>query len=98
MQEIPADRLPAMFFEPATHPLVGPCPFKGMGIEPIIFWFRGCHLVHEVLTTTPRTTFQVMKAKGAVQHFPLIEPGSMNGSETRPPPAVTLMEIRFSRG
>src|SRR3982074_3292681 len=98
MQEIPADKLPATFFKPATHLLVGPCPFKGMGIESIILRFCGLHMVYEYLTTRPRSTFQIVKAKGAVQHFPLIEPRSMNRSETWPPPAVTLMEIRFRRG
>src|SRR5437868_2330805 len=98
MQEIPADRLPAMFFEPATHLLVGPGPFKGVGIEPIILRSCSFHLVYEFLTTVPGTTFQVVKTEGAVQHLPLIEPRSMNRRETRPPPTVTLMEIGFRRG
>src|SRR6266850_2713210 len=97
MQGIPADRLPAMFFEPATHLLVGPCPFERMGIEPIILRFCCLHMLDECLTTTPRISFQVVIAKGAIQQFPLIEPRSMNRRETWPPPAVTLMEIRSRR-
>src|SRR5882762_7522180 len=98
MQGIPADTLPAMFFEPATHLLVGPCPFKGMGIEPIILWFGSLHVVHELVTTMPRIPFQIVKAKAAIQQFPLIEPRSMNRREAGPPPAVTLIEIRVRRG
>ena len=97
MQGIPADRLLAMFFEPATHLLVGPRPFKGMGVEAIVFRFRSLDVVHEFLTTVPRTTLHVVKLKGTVQYLALVEPRRMNRSEARPPPSMTLVEIRFSR-
>src|SRR5437667_9576082 len=95
MQEIPADSSPAMFFDPATHLLVGPCPFKGMGIEPIIFRGGILYVVHELLATMPRTTLQVVKAKGAVEQLSLIEPRSMNRCKAPPPPVTPLVKVRF---
>src|SRR6266540_2648128 len=86
-----------MFFVPVTHLLVGPRPFKGMGVEAIVFGFRGPHLRFEFITTTPRTTLEVVKSKGTVQQLSLIEPRSMNRSETRPPPAMTFVEKTLGR-
>src|SRR6266478_4751510 len=97
MQQIPADSLLSMFFEPNAHLLVGPCPFKRMGIQPVVLGFRITYVVHELLATAPRITLQVVKSKGAVQQFRLIEPRGMNRSETRSPPIVTLTEKRPGR-
>src|SRR5438132_13683908 len=98
MQQIPADGLLAMFFEPKAHLLVGPGPFKRMGVQAVILGFRGADMVHELLATAPRISLQVVKSKGAIQQLRLIEPRGMNRSETWSPPIVTLTEIRFSRG
>jgi hypothetical protein len=87
-----------MFFKPTAHLLVGPRPFKGMGVEAIVFRFCSLDMVHEFLTTVPRTTLPVVKLKGTVQHLRLMEPRSMNRSEARPPPSMTLVEIGSRRG
>src|SRR5207302_7131161 len=97
MQQISADVLLAMFFEPKTHLLVGPCPFKGMSVQPIILGFCGAYMGHEFRAAAPRITLQVVKPKGAVQQLRLIEPRCMDRSETRSPPIVTLTEIGFGR-
>src|SRR5260221_11311786 len=98
MQQIPADGLLSMFFEPKAHLLVGPCPFKRMGIQPIILGVRSAYMVYELLATVPRITLQIVKPEGTVQQLRLIEPRRMNRSETRSPPIVTLTEIRSGRG
>src|SRR5262249_36225893 len=97
MQQIPADRLPPLFFVPAAHLLVLLSPFKRMRIELIVFRLRSSNVFHESLPTVPRASLQVVITKGAVQHFSLIEPRSMNRSKSRAPPSLAFMEELLRR-
>src|SRR5258708_7866233 len=63
-----------------------------MCIEPIVLGCRGTHMVHAFLSAAPGATFQVMELKSTIQQLRLIEPRSVNRSETRPPPAMTVLK------
>jgi len=79
-----------MFSKPATHLLVGPGPFEGMGIELVVFWPSRFDMVDQCLATWPGATFQVMVAESVIEQFGLIEPGGMDRREAWPPPGVVF--------
>src|SRR5438309_2270073 len=49
-----------MFSELGTHLLIGPGPFKGMGVPMIVFWPRSQDVRLELLLTLPGRPFQVI--------------------------------------
>src|SRR6476620_6964780 len=49
----------SMFGEPLPHPLIGPRPLKGVGVEPVVLRPRGQHMLAHLLTTAPRAPLQV---------------------------------------
>jgi len=61
-----------MFSEPATHLLVGPCPFNGVGVPMVVFRPRSQNMRLEFLLTLPGRTFQVIVFKRMNQDFCLV--------------------------
>jgi hypothetical protein len=49
-----------MFSEPATHLLVGPCPFNRVGVPMVVFRPRSRNMRLEFLLTLPGRTLQVI--------------------------------------
>ena len=68
-----------MSSKPLAHFLIGPGPFKWMGIELIIFGPSGFDVVDQILAAMPGTAPQVMETEGIVEQFRLIEPRGMRG-------------------
>jgi hypothetical protein len=77
-----------MFSKPLPHFLIGPRPFKRMGIEPIVFWPGRFDMVDQRLATRPRATFQVTVTEGIVEQFSLVEPGGVGWCEAWSPPRL----------
>jgi hypothetical protein len=77
-----------MLSKPLSHFLVCPGPFEWMSIEPVVLTPSGFDVVDQCLPARPRTALQIVKAKGTVEQFALVEPGSMGRGESRPPPGV----------
>jgi hypothetical protein len=65
-----------MLSKPLAHFLIGPSPFKWMGIELIIFGPCGFDVVDQILAAMPGAAPQVME-KGIIEQFRLIEPRGM---------------------
>ena len=68
-----------MLSKPLAHFLIGPSPFKWMGIELIIFGPSGFDVVDQILAAMPGAALQVMETEGIVEQFRLIEPRGMRG-------------------
>src|SRR5919108_6325891 len=66
-----------MSSKPLAHFLIGPGPFKWMGIELIIFGPSGFDVVDQILAAMPGAAPQVMETEGIVEQFRLIEPRGM---------------------
>jgi hypothetical protein len=61
-----------MFSKPSAHVLIGPSPFKRMGIEFVIFRPSRFNVVDQFLVAVPRAALQIVEAKGIVEQFRLI--------------------------
>ena len=83
-----------MLNKPSAHVLIGPSPFKRMGIEFVIFRPSRFDVVDQFLAAVPRATLQIVEAKGIVEQFRLIEPGGVHRCEARSPPRL-LLEVVF---
>jgi hypothetical protein len=59
-----------------------------MSIESVVLTPSGFNMVDQCLPARPRTALQIVEAEGAVEQFALVEPGSMDRGESRPPPGV----------
>src|SRR4051812_42460385 len=82
-----------MFSEPGTHFLIGPGPFKGMGVPMVVFRPRSQDMRLELLPTLPRSPFQVIVLKRVDEDFRLVQPRRIGGRIPRSPPALTPGEI-----
>src|SRR5436190_22267126 len=83
-----------MLREPLPHFLIGPSPLKRVGVESVVFRGGTQHMVDQLLATDPRATFQVTVGKRPNQQLCLIQPGSVDRREPRPPPILTLRPVR----
>src|SRR5450756_2613579 len=83
----PALNSPGMFSEPGTHLLIGPGPFKGMGVPVVVFGPRSQDMRLEFLPTLPGRPFQVIVFEGVDQDFRLVQPGCIGGRIPGSPPA-----------
>jgi hypothetical protein len=79
-----------MFSKPPAHFLVGPGPFKRMGIQLIVLWPSGVDMVDQFLTAVPGAALQVTVTEDIIKQFRLIEPGGMHRGKARPPPRVAV--------
>jgi hypothetical protein len=70
-----------LFSKPLSHFLMGPGPFKRMGIQLIVLWPSGVDVVDQFLAAVPRAALQVTVTEGVVKQFRLIEPGGMHRGE-----------------
>src|SRR5512135_2363842 len=63
-----------MFSEPGTHLLIGPSPFKGMGVPMVVFGPRSQDMRLELLLTLPGRPFQVIVLERMDEDFRLVQP------------------------
>jgi hypothetical protein len=89
----PALNSQGMFSEPGTHLLIGPGPFKGMGVPMVIFWPRSQDMSLELLLTLPGRPFQVIVLERMDEDFRLVQPRRIGGRIPGSPPALTPIEI-----
>src|SRR5262245_50771176 len=89
----PALNSPGMFREPGTHPLIGPGPFKRMGVPMVIFWPRSQDVRLELVLTLPGLSFQVVVLERMDEDLRLVQPGSIGGRIPGSPPALIAREI-----
>ena len=82
-----------MFSEPLTHLLIGPCPFKGVGVPMVVFRPRSQDMRLEFLLTLPRRTFQVIVLERMDEDLRLVQPRGIGGCIARLPPALALGEV-----
>jgi hypothetical protein len=87
-----------MFSKPLSHFLIGPGPFKRMGIQLIVLWPSGVDVVDQFLAAVPRAALQVTVTEGVIKQFRLIEPGGMHRGEAGPPPRVAIEVVGGSSG
>src|SRR5512135_2163337 len=82
-----------MFSKPGTHLLIGPGPFKGMGVPMVVFWPRSQDMRLELLLILPGRPFQVIVLERMDEDFRLVQPRRIGGRIPGPPPALTPSEI-----
>src|SRR3954447_13029029 len=82
-----------MFSEPGTHLLIGPGPFKGMGVPMVVFRPRRQDMRLKLLLTRPGRPFQVIVLERMDEDLRLVQPRRIGGRIPGPPPAPTLREI-----
>src|SRR6266567_1489293 len=89
----PALNSRGMFGEPPTHLLIGPSPFKGVGIAMVVFGPGSQHMGLELFLALPRSPFQVIMLERMDEDFRLVQPGGVGWRIPRSPPATTFGEI-----
>ena len=94
----PALNSRGMFSEPATHLLIRPGPFKGVGVPMVVFRPRSQDMRLELLLALPGRPFQVIVLERMDEDFRLVQPGGIGGRIPGFPPALTLSEIRSRAG
>src|SRR5262245_3459764 len=79
--------------EPLTHLLIGPGPFKGVGIAVVVFGPGSQHMGLELLLALPRRPLQVIVLERVDEDFRLVQPRGVGRRIPRSPPAPTFGEI-----
>src|SRR5687768_3187809 len=82
-----------MFRKPGTHPLIGPGPFKGMGVPMVVFRPRGQDMRPELVLTLPGRSFQVVVLERVDEDLRRVQPGSIGRRIPGSPPALAPSEI-----
>jgi hypothetical protein len=59
LQENKSSGIGGLFSKPLSHFLIGPGPFKRMGIQLIVLWPSGVDVVDQFLAAVPRAALQV---------------------------------------
>src|SRR3954451_8288522 len=83
----------AVFLNPLSHFLTRPCPFKRMGVQPIILRPRLSHVLDEFRPAVPRPPLQVVVTEGAEQQLRLVQPRGPNRGKATPPPTAAARQI-----
>src|SRR5262249_53011587 len=87
-----------MFSEPATHLMVGPCPFNGVGVPMVAFRPRSRNMRLEFLLTRPGPWLQVIVFERMNQDLRLVEPRGVGRRIARSPPPVTPGKVALGCG
>src|SRR3954454_14942632 len=87
-----------MFGEPLTHLLIGPGPFKGMGIAMVVFGPGSQHVGLELSPVLPGRPFQVIVLEGVDEDFRLVQPRGIGRRIPGSPPTTTVGEIASCAG
>src|SRR5438105_264124 len=82
-----------VFGKPGSHLLVGPGPFKGMGVAVVVFGPRGRDVGLELLPALPRRPCQVVVLERVDEDLRLVQPRGVGGGISGPPPAPAPGEI-----
>src|SRR5882757_1789003 len=82
-----------MFSEPGTHFLIGPGPFKGMGVPMVVFRPRSQDMRFEFLLTLPGRPLQVIVLEHVNEDFRLVQPRCIGRRIPGSPPALAPGEI-----
>jgi len=83
----PALNSGGMFCEPLTHLLIGPSPFKGVGVAVVVFGPGSQNMGLKLYLALPRRPFQVIMLERMDEDFRLVQPRGIGGRVPRFPPA-----------
>src|SRR5262249_59984509 len=83
--------------EPLTHLLIGPSPFKGVGIAVVVFGPGSQDMGLELLLALPGRPLQVIGLECVDKDFCLVQPRGVGRRIPRFPPALTFGEIAWAR-
>src|SRR5262245_10157337 len=87
-----------MFCEPLTHLVIGPGPFKGMGVPMVVFGPGSRRMGLELFPALPRRPFQVIMLKRMDEDLRLVQPRRIGRRIPRFPPATGFGEIASRAG
>lgn len=86
-----------MFRNPLPHSLSRPCPFKRVGVQPIVLGPGLPYVIDEFVSTTPRSPLEVVIAESAEQHLRFVEPRGADRSEATVPPTGASRQVVAGR-